>query len=1084
MKNLLAISLLLLLSTAVFSQTKLLRFPDIHGDRVVFSYGGDLWTSSATGGTATRLTAHPGVETFPKFSPDGRWIAFTGQYDGDEQVYVMPSTGGEPRQLTFYPSRGPLAPRWGYDNQVLGWTPDGKIYYRGSRDSWSLPIAKIYTVSPQGGPSDPMPMPEAGSGASSSDGGKIVYSPLFRDFRPEKRYSGGQANKLYIYDIASNDVKLISDTQRATRDPMWLGGTIYYNSDKDGKFNLYAYDVSSAKTAQVTRNRDWDIRWPSSDERSRIIYERDGELEIYDTAAKRSTKLNILVPDDGINRRKRQVSVANLISNIGLSPKGERALFSARGDIFTVPIEKGGVRNLTRSSDAHDRLPAWSPDGRTIAYISDKSGEEELWFVEQDGTSAPTQMTTGTKGQKYGPVWSSDGKRIAFADKDGKVYVFTVATKKLDTIVDAPNGQITDYTWSPKGGFLAYSMVSPNGLRAIHIWSSEANRTYRVTPEMFFSSNPAWDPAGDHLFFLSSREFAPQISASEFNYATNRMTGIFALALKSDAKDPFGPESDEVTITEEKREGAPAAAPAAAGSAPERIDFEGIETRVSRVPVSSENYNSLSANRGHLIYRTQPPFIYGRQAETQASLRIYSLKDRRETTVLTPAGGYVLSGDGNKMMAGGQGGFALFDANLNAERTRKAVSTAGLITEIDPVKEWEQIFNEAWRKYRDWFYASNMHGFDWAKIRDDYRKWLPHVAHRSDLNYIIAEMSSELTVQHAYVDGGDMNLPPRVRVALLGAQFTLDKTANRFKIAKIYNGQNEEEIYRSPLTEVGSTAKVGDYILSINGEEVTGDRDIYSYLRGKADSAVTLMVNSTPSLQGARKATVRPITSESDLIYLDWVEGNRKRVDALSNGRLGYLHIPDMGAPGIREFIKWYYPQLNKEGLVIDVRANGGGNVSRMIIERLRRKLLGVNYRSYDQDGSTYPDGVFLGPMIAILNENSASDGDIFPYMFREAGLGILVGKRSWGGVVGITNRGSFVDGGNVSVPESALANAKGEYIIEGYGVDPDIEVENDPKSVLAGRDPQLERAVAEVLKKITTPVRLPKRPADPIRNK
>ncbi|QQS33210.1 MAG: PD40 domain-containing protein [Acidobacteriota bacterium] len=1084
MKKFILFTLLLAATATVSSQTKLLRFPDIHADRVVFSYGGDLWTASAAGGTATRLTAHPGVETFPKFSSDGKWIAFTGQYDGDEQVYVIPSTGGEPRQLTFYPSRGPLAPRWGYDNQVLGWTPDGKVYYRGSRDSWSLPIAKIYTVSPQGGPSEPMPMPEAGSGAFSGDGTKIVYSPLFRDFRPEKRYSGGQANKLYIYDLSSNDVKLVSDAQRATRDPIWLGGTIYYNSDKDGKFNLYSFDVATSRITQITKNRDWDIRWPSSDERSRIVYERDGELEVFDTVSKRATKLNISVPDDGINRRKRQVSVGNRISSFNLSPKGERAVFAARGDIFTVPIEKGGVRNLTRSSEAHDRLPAWSPDGRTIAYISDRSGEEELWFVDQDGTSAPVQMTNGTKGQKYSPIWSADGRRIAFSDKDGKVYVFMVSTKKLDIIADAPNGQIQDYTWSPKGGFLAYSMVSANGLRAIHIWSAEENKTYRVTPEMFFSSNPAWDPSGDHLFFLSSREFAPQISNSEFNYATNRMTGIFALALKADAKNPFGPESDEVAITEERKEGAPAPVPASSPQGPEKIDFDGIETRVAQVPVSSENYNSLSANRGHLIYRTQPPFIYGRQAETQPLLKIYSLKDRRETTILTPAGGYALTSDGNKMLVGGQGGFSMFDANPNAERTRKAVSTAGLATEIDPVKEWEQIFNESWRKYRDWFYASNMHGFDWAKIREDYRKWLPHVAHRADLNYIIAEMSSELTVQHAYVDGGDMNLPPRVRVALLGAQFELDKAANRFKISKIYKGQNEEEIYRSPLTEVGSTAKVGDYIMSINGEDVTGDRDIYSYLRGKADNAVTLMVNGTPSLQGARKVSVRPITSESNLIYLDWVESNRRRVDSLSNGRLGYLHIPDMGAPGIREFIKWYYPQLNKEGLVIDVRANGGGNVSRMIIERLRRKLLGVNYRSYDQEGSTYPDGVFLGPMIAILNENSASDGDIFPYMFREAGLGQLVGKRSWGGVVGITNRGSFIDGGNVSVPESALANAKGEYIIEGYGVDPDIEVENDPKSVIAGRDPQLERAVAEVLKKITTPVRLPRRPADPVRNK
>ncbi|QYO67235.1 S41 family peptidase [Leptolyngbya sp. 7M] len=389
-----------------------------------------------------------------------------------------------------------------------------------------------------------------------------------------------------------------------------------------------------------------------------------------------------------------------------------------------------------------------------------------------------------------------------------------------------------------------------------------------------------------------------------------------------------------------------------------------------------------------------------------------------------------------------------------------------------------------WRRYRDWFYVENMHGFDWAAIRRDYEKWLPHVAHRADLNYIIAEMSSELTVQHAYIDGGDMNLPPRVQVALSGARFEADKASGRYRISRIFAGHNEEDIYRSPLTEVGVDARVGDYLLAVNGEEVKTDRDVYAYFRGKANAEVILTVNSTPSMQGSRKIAFRPITNESDLIYLNWIEANRKRVSDATNGRVGYIHIPDMGAAGIREFIKWYYPQLDKEGLVVDVRANGGGNVSRMLIERLRRRVLGVNFRRGDEDATTYPDGVFRGPMVALLNENSASDGDIFPYMFREAGLGPLIGKRSWGGVVGITNRGNLIDGGVVNVPEFALANTKGEYIIEGYGVDPDIEVDNDPRSVIAGRDPQLERGIAEVMKKLTSPVRLPGRPADPNRNK
>ena len=1064
-----------------FAQTKLLRFPDVQGDRVVFTYGGDLWTTSAGGGTATRITSHPGVETYAKFSPDGKWIAFTGQYDGDEQVYVMPAGGGEPKQLTFYPSRGPLAPRWGFDNQVQGWTKDGRIFFRSERDTWSLPIAKLYTVSPEGGPAEPLPMPEAGSGSFSPDGTRIAYSPRFRDFRPEKRYGGGQANKLFIYDLATADVKLISDSPRACRDAMWIGSTIFYNSDKDGKFNLYAYDIGSGKTTQVTKNRDWDIRWPSSDDKDRIIYERDGELEIMDLGSKKTTKLNIAVPDDGINKRKRQAFVGNQVSSFALSPKGERALFEARGDIFTVPIEKGGTRNLTRSSNAHDKSPSWSPDGKTIAFISDKSGEEELWFAAQDGSTAPEQMTNGSTGQRYTPKWSSDGKKIAFGDKDGKVYVFSVATKDLKIITDAPNGGIFDYDWSPKGNFLAYSMQSRNGMSAVYVWNAEDGKNYRVTPEMFSSNNPTWDPSGGYLYFISSREYAPQLSNSEFNYATNRMEQIYALALKKDSKNPFPAESDEVTITEDKKDGPPApmVAPVV-----EKIDFDGIEGRATKAPIGADNYSGLSANKGNLIYTVQPAGYYGRGGDSQPSLRIFSLKDRKETTISTPAFGYALSADGQRIMTPSQGAFAVYDANPAGERSRKNVSTAGIVTEIDPVQEWNQIFNEVWRQYRDFFYVANMHGFDWVKIREDYKKWLPYVAHRSDLNYVISEMCSELSVQHAYIDGGDFNLPPRVRVALPGARFEVDKTANRYKISKIFGGQNEEDIYRSPFTEVGSDAKVGDYVLAINGENVTTERDIYSYLRGKADSNVTFTVNSTPTMQGSRTVTIKPLTNESDLIYMDWVEGNRRRVDQLSNGRLGYLHIPDMGAAGIREFIKWYYPQLNKEALVVDVRANGGGNVSRMLIERLSRKVLGVNYRKADEDGTTYPDGAFLGPMISILNENSASDGDIFPYMFREAGLGQLVGKRSWGGVVGISNRGTLIDGGVANVPQSALANAKGEYIIEGYGVDPDIEVDNDPKSVIAGRDPQLERAVAELMKKIVTPVKLPKRPADPVKNK
>jgi len=1120
---------LMLLALPALAQTKLLRFPDVFGDRVVFSYASDLWISQASGGTATRLTAHPGMEVFAKFSPDGRWIAFTGQYDGDEQVYVVPAGGGEPKQLTFYPAKGPLTPRWGYDNQVMGWTNDGQsIVFRSQRDSYNLPVSRLYTVPMTGGAPTALPMPEAGSGDFSPDGKQMVYSPRTRDFRSEKRYGGGQANTLYIYDLQTNDAKKISEGVRPWRDSMWIGDKIYFNSDKDGKFNLYAYDVPSGKTTAATSFKDWEVRWASSDDQNRIVYERNGELEILDTKNNKPTKLNIFVPDDGVYKRPRNINALQYLQNVALSPKGERVLFGARGDVFSAPVEKGGTRNLTHSSSAHDKFPRWSPDGSRVAFISDRSGEEEVWTIAQDGMSEPVQLTNGgvTNAQRYAPEWSGDGKRLAFSDKDGKIYIYTFADKSLKQIVDAANGQINDYEWSPKGAFLAFSMndrpASNNGgYNSVYVYDVNQNKVNRVTDPMFNSYNPTFDPSGDYLYYLSDREFAPQISDKEFNYAGNRSTLVYALALRKDVKNPFPPESDEVTVApqptpqpndklnpptetkptpvDEKQPQptasvSPSPSPIGTPSAdqvkknvpaarPETIDFDGVTSRVTRVPLPAENYGGLTAKTGHLLYFVGSAFYYGRQSDRQTSLRIFSMKDRKETALMEGVGTYSLSSDGSKVIVGQSGAFTIMDAVPQGINSKKVVSTAGLTTEINPAEEWNQIFGEVWRRYRDWFYVSNMHGYDWARIREQYKAWLPFVAHRSDLNYVIGEMISELATQHSYIEGGDFNLPPRARVALPGARFEADKAANRYRIQKIYEGQNEEEIYRSPLREVGVNAKVGDYVLQINGENVTTDRDFYAYLRNKADAPVVLTVNSSPSMTGARQISYRPVTDEGNLIYLDWVTANRNRVSEMTNGRVGYLHVPDMGAAGIREFIKWYYPQLDKEGLIVDVRANGGGNVSRMIIERLRRKVLGVNYARTTDAPTTYPDGAFNGAMAAILNENSSSDGDIFPYMFRQAGLGPLVGKRSWGGVVGISNRGSLIDGGGVSVPEFGMLNLKGEWVIEGYGVDPDIVVENDPKAVIAGGDPQLERAVQEVMKKIqANPAKLPARPAAPVK--
>ena len=1058
------------------AQTKLLRFPDIHDNRIAFTYGGDLWTVNASGGTAARLTAHPGVEVFAKFSPDGKWIAFTGQYDGDEQVYVMPSEGGEPKQLTFYPARGPLTPRWGYDNQVYGWTNDGRyVIYRSLRDGWTLALSRLYRVPLDGGPSEPLPMPVSGAGSFSPGGNQIVYSPQSRDFRTEKRYSGGQANELYIFDTETHAAKRITEGPRASRDPMWIGKEIYFDSDRDGHFNLYAYDTGTGKTTQVTRNTTWDVRWPSTDRERRIVYELDGELNVLDIKTGKSAHLSIHVPDDGVNRRPSYVSAANLIEQANISPKGERVLFAARGDIFSAPVEKGPTRNLTHSPGAHDKWPAWSPDGSKVAYLSDASGEEEVYVVAQDGLSPPEKITSGGHAFRYGPRWSPDNQQIAFSDKDGRLWLASVASHAVKEIAHSTEGEIHDYAWSPGGGYLSFSINDPSGFSALYIWTAKEDKLRRVTSGTFNEDTPAWDPGADYLYFLANHEFQPQLSQIEFDFATNRSRGIFALALRKDVKNPFPVQSDEVTLKKDE----PAKDDAKSKDERDKkaeepkdkgIDFEGLGQRVTRVPLDANNYFGLAVKSDALVYGVFAAPYYGRPAATKSTLRIFSFKDRKESTLADDISGWYLSRDGSKVLVHQAEAWNVYDATPAAgtppaPATKKTVSTAGLMLEKVPTEEWKQIFNEVWRRYRDFFYASNMHGYDWEALRQRYSQLLPDVAHRSDLNYVIGEMIAELTVQHAYITGGDIPLPPRPHAGLPGARFQIDASSGRYRIAKIFEGQNEEENYRSPLTEVGVDAKTGDYVLAINGQDVRAKQDIYQLLRHAGDAPVQLTLNASPTLTGARNVTYRPIGNESDLLYLDWVTQNRKRVDELSHGRIAYMHLPDMGEAGIREFIKWYYPQLRKEALLIDDRANGGGNISRMVIGRLTRKLMGLDYARTIATPSTYPDSVFLGPKAVLLDGNSASDGDIFPWMFHTAGLGPLIGERSWGGVVGITDHGPLMDGGGVNVPEFAYAKADGEWAVEGHGVDPDIVVENDPKSVIEGHDAQLERGVAELLR-------------------
>jgi len=1090
-----SLALVLALGGVAQAQTKLLRFPDIHGDRVAFTYGGDLWSASALGGTATRLTAHPGLELFAKFSPDGRWIAFTGQYDGDEQVYVMPSGGGVPRQLTFDPAAGPLPPRGGYDHQVVGWTPDGtSVVYRAASDADGvLSRTALYTVALTGGLPKKLPMPTAGPGSFSPDGKRIAYAPMFRDFRHWKRYEGGWAQELYVFDLATKQQKKIASSKRTERDPMWIGDKVYFASDRDGTLNLYSVEPATDTVKQLTFQKTWDVRWPSSDHQSRIIYELNGELRVFNVQDGSDKSIAIAVPTDGGASRPARISVERNIEGFALSPKGERALFVARGDVFTVPVEKGPTRNLTNSSGAHDRQARWSPDGRKVAFISDLSGEDQLYLVDQDGKGKPEALTAGLVTQLNAPVWAPGGKHLAFTDKDGIVYVIGVTERKLIKAAKDEFGRAGDVAWSPDGQILAFSLGNLNGTRSLHAWGLVDQQLRRLTGDLFPVTDPAWDPEGKYLYALSRRDYAPQISNLEFDYAGNRNMDVVAYTLRKDVAHPFPPESDEVGAAPERKEDGekkadkPADAPK--GPMAVRIDWDGFEQRGVRVPVPADNLGGLEAIRGFLLYTKASPFVYGEttgRRNAGSSLWIFDLKKRQESELLPEVQGWTLSQDGTKILArAGQGpaaSYQLIEAKPKGT-DKKTVATKDLFVDRVPAEEWREVYDETWRRFRDFFYVKNMHGYDWKALREQYRPWLQHVTHRSDLTYVLTELISELNIGHTYTEGGDQFLPERAKVGLPGARLELDAAAGRYRLARIYRGHNEEPKYRSPLTEPGVDAREGDYILAIDGVELKADENPYRLLRNKTFT-VTLTLNAKPTLEGARQVTYRPIESDASLRYLDFVLRSRETVDKLSGGKVGYLHIPDMGAPGLYEFIKWYYPQIRKQGLVVDVRANGGGNISQMILERLGRKLLGTRFGNDGDHPSTYPGTVFNGPMVALTSETSASDGDIFPYHFRFAGLGPLIGKRTWGGVVGGGNL-PLIDGGSVFVPRSGTNAPTGEWIIEGEGVSPDIEVENDPASMVAGHDLQLERGVQEVLKRMAEkPMALPKRPADPIKTK
>ncbi len=1060
---------------------RLLRFPDISQNRIVFVYAGDLWEVDSEVGVARKLTSHPGLELFPKFSPDGKWIAFTGQYDGNMNVYVMPSDGGVPRQLTFTADVTHMPLRMGPNNEVIDWFPDGQhILFLSRQNTYNDWFGQLYKISVKGGLQEKLVLPKGGLTAFSPDGNRIAYNRIFRNFRTWKHYKGGMAQDIWLYNFKTNNIQRLTTYPGTDTYPMWYGNKIYFGSARgpEQRMNLYSYDLTTKKVTQLTHFKKYDVNWPSIGG-DKIVFENAGFLYVLDLNSEKVRKLTIFVKDDEVAKRPRWENVQKYVHSYSLSPKGKRALFEARGDIFTVPAQKGNTRNLTETSGVHEKFPTWSPDGKWIAYVSDKTGEDEIYLRAQNGKGKEIRVTSDGCCFRFQPVWSPDSKKLAYADKNHRLFYVDIQKKKPVLIDQARTWEIRQYTWSPDSKWLAYAKPGKNHFYSIYLYAVDTGKKAAVTTDFTQDASPVFSPDGKYLFFVSNRNYNAYLGNFDGNYAYLKTAGIYLVTLQADSLSPFAPKSDEAVV-----EKAPAKTKKKAkkgakqAKKPLKIDLQGIQDRVVNVPIPPANIGGLRAVKGAIFYITFPVSgLSGRMPGEKPALHRYDLAKQKDTVLLSPLSGYDLSFDGSKLIVRTRSGYSIVSAKAKKIQPGKGrLDLSHLQMKINYAQEWKQMFNEAWRLERDYFYNPKMNGVDWKKMHNKYAVLLPYVANRFDLNYIIGEMIGELGNSHTYVGGGEMAKLKPVSVAMLGADFQVDPKTGLYRIQKIYKGENWKKAVRSPLTEPGVDVKEGNYILAVNGKTLRAPDNIYEFLENTG-SSVTLLVNSKPTEAGAREVTVKPISSEYELHQNDWVENNLKKVTRASGGKIGYIYLTDMSAPGLNQFVKEFYPQLRKQGLIIDVRYNGGGFVDEMILERLRRVLVGMSM-SRNAGDETIPEHTFHGYLVCLTNAYSASDGDIFPYFFKKYHLGPVIGMRTWGGVRGIRGYTPLLDGGYVTIPEFSIYGLDSHWVIENHGVEPDIQVDNRPDLVVQGKDPQLEAAIHYLMKKIKEkPPVLPKRP-------
>ena len=1089
-----------LAAAALFATTtcsaELLEKPTLSRTAIVFVYADELWSVPREGGEAKRLTVGGGTKTNPKFSPDGSQIAFTAEYDGNVDVFTMPASGGVPKRVTFHPS----------PDVVLGWTPDGsRILFTSPRSSFSR-YSELFTVAPgAGGLADKLPLPMGFEGSYSPDGQHLAYVPIGRAFTAWKRYRGGEATPIWIVTLANGHTEKIPREGSNDYNPMWVGDKIYFLSDRNGPVSLFSYDPRSKQVKQALENQNLDLK-SASEGPGAIVYEQFGSLNLFDLKSGKSRQVNVHVSGDLVETREHFEDVSKRLHNAHISPTGARAVFEAHGEILTVPAEKGDVRNLTNTTGVMERDPAWSPDGKTIAYFSDESGEYALHLAPQSGLGEVKKIVLGDKpGFYFTPRWSPDSKKIAYVDSHLTIWYIDVEQKKPVKVDKdlywtwAGGGDLTP-VWSPDSKWLAYARRLQNHMAAIHVFSLADEKATQVTDGMSDCRYPAFDKDGKYLYFTASTDAGASLEPDIHSFSRPVSRSVYVTVLAKSLASPLAPESDEEkadkkaddakTADKKDEDKKPAEKPA---DVTVQIDFDNISQRILALPLPPRRYVGLQIGKAGVLFAIEAPTpIPGTQTgPLELAVHRFDLKTRKSDVAIGGVGTFEISQNGDKMlyrqgerwviaapkpMATGSGAPPTPPpANPASDSTLK---TEGIQVRVDPREEWKQMYHEVWRIERDFFYDPNYHGLNLQAAEKKYQPYLESISSRNELNHLFQEMLGELTIGHLSAGGGDSPEVKHVPTGLLGADYTIEN--GRYRFARVYNGENWNPQLKAPLTQPGVNVVAGEYLLAVNGQELRSSDDIYSFFENTSGKSVLLKVGRDTSGAGAREVTVVPVSDEARLRNLAWIEDNRRKVDQMTNGRVAYIYMPDTATGGYINFNRYFFAQVGKEAAIVDERFNAGGALATDIIEYLQRPLLSL-VATRDGADEAEPQGAIFGPKVMIINEFAGSGGDAMPWYFHRAGVGKLIGKRTWGGLVGRAVAPELMDGGFATAPSSGVWNPNGEWEVENHGITPDFEVDMDPEAVREGHDPQLEKAVQVVMEELAAhPVPQPKRPAYP----